>query len=165
LILGVDPGSHHTGFGIIETDGRTHRLVDAGVISPPSRSDLPERLHHVHDALSALLHHHRPTATAVEDVFHAANVRSALVLGHARGVVLLACAQAGVRVLAYPPATIKLSATGTGQATKSQVAFMVARHLGIAERPAGDATDALAAALCAALHESAHPLIAHAGRR
>ena len=151
LILGVDPGSLRTGYGAIDTDGRRHRLVEKGAIAPPRRSSLPERLRHIHASLTALIHRLGPDLLAVEDVFHAANTRTALVLGHVRGVVLLAGAQAGLPVHEFPPATVKQQVTGFGRADKKQVAFMVARIL---EMPgpgeAGDASDALAVALCLA---------------
>jgi crossover junction endodeoxyribonuclease RuvC len=151
IVLGVDPGSVRTGFGAVETDGRRHRLVEAGILSPGPRLSLPEKLRHIHAGVARLIERLRPDALAVEDVFHAANTRTALVLGHVRGVVLLAGAQAGLPVLEYPPATVKLQVTGSGRAEKSQVAFMVTRILDLPqEAPPGDATDALAVALCLA---------------
>lgn len=151
IILGVDPGSRRTGFGVIDTDGRRHRLLDQGVIAPPPRGGLPERLRAIHDGVAALIRTHAPDALAVEDVFHAANTRTALVLGHVRGVVLLAGAEAGIPVHEYPPATVKVQVTGFGRAEKTQVALMVGRLLGLATgASAGDAADALAVALCEA---------------
>ena len=151
LILGVDPGSLRTGYGAVATDGRRHRLVEKGIISPPRRAPLPERLRHIHAGIRAVIDRLRPDVLAVEDVFHAANTRTALVLGHVRGVVLLAGSEAGLAVHEFPPATVKQQVTGFGRAEKSQVAFMVARIL---EMPgpveASDATDALAVAICVA---------------
>ncbi len=151
LILGVDPGSLRTGYGAVATDGRRHRLVEKGTIAPPRRASLPERLRHIHAGIRAVIDRLRPDVLAVEDVFHAANTRTALVLGHVRGVVLLAGSEAGLAVHEFPPATVKQQVTGFGRAEKSQVAFMVARIL---EMPgpveASDATDALAVALCVA---------------
>jgi crossover junction endodeoxyribonuclease RuvC len=101
--------------------------------------------------LSGVIDRLRPDAMAVEDLFHAANVRSALTLGHVRGVILLVGAQAGLPLMEFPPATVKLQVTGSGAADKTQVAYMVTRLLGLdAEARAGDATDALAVALCRA---------------
>ena len=149
IILGVDPGSHRTGYGVIETDGRRHSLVEKGVISPASSLGLAERLDVVHRGVAAVIARIRPDALAVEDLFHAVNTRSALVLGHVRGVVLLAGASAGVPVTAFAPATVKVQVTGFGRADKSQVALMVARLLGLdGDGVAGDAADALAVALC-----------------
>jgi crossover junction endodeoxyribonuclease RuvC len=149
VILGVDPGSLRTGWGVIETDGRRHRLIEKGALAPATRLSLPQRLRSIHDGVAALIARLRPEALAVEDVFHAANTRTALVLGHVRGVVLLAGAEAGLPVHTFAPATIKQQVTGFGRAEKVQVAFMVARLL---ELPGGgepgDAADALAVALC-----------------
>jgi crossover junction endodeoxyribonuclease RuvC len=151
IVLGVDPGSVRTGFGAVETDGRNHRLIERGVLAPGPRLPLPEKLRHIHAGISGLIQRLRPDALAVEDVFHAANTRTALVLGHVRGVVLLAGAEAGIAVHEYPPATVKQQITGFGRAEKAQVAFMVTRLLTLPEGALpGDATDALAVALCLA---------------
>ena len=149
VILGVDPGSLRTGYGVIDTDGRRYHLVESGVIAPRAGRPLPERLRFIHDGIRALIERLRPEAMAVEDVFHAANTRTALVLGHVRGVVLLAGAQSSLSVSTLPPATVKHQVTGSGIAAKTQVAFMVARLLELPGdgRP-GDASDALAVALC-----------------
>ncbi len=149
IVLGVDPGSMRTGYGAVETDGRRHRLVEMGTLVPGPRMSLPEKLRHIHAGVSALIARLYPEALVVEDVFHAANTRTALVLGHVRGVVLLAGAQAGLEVHEYPPATVKQQVTGFGRAEKSQVAFMVTQMLALPQPAApGDATDALAVALC-----------------
>jgi crossover junction endodeoxyribonuclease RuvC len=151
IVLGVDPGSVRTGFGAVETDGRRHRLIDMGALCPGTRLSLPEKLRHIHTGVAGLIERLRPDYLAVEDVFHAANTRTALVLGHVRGVVLLAGSQAGLPVHEYPPATVKQQITGFGRAEKGQVAFMVTRLLALPEDVApGDATDALAVALCLA---------------
>ena len=157
IILGVDPGSLRTGFGAIETDGRRHRLLEMGTIAPSSRLELAARLRAIHAGLTAVILRLRPDVLAVEDLFHAVNARSALVLGHVRGVVLLAGAEAGLPVSAFPPATVKLQVTGFGRAEKSQVAMMVSRILAIEEQAAGDAADALAVALCHAHLNTARP--------
>jgi crossover junction endodeoxyribonuclease RuvC len=149
IVLGVDPGSLRTGYGAVETDGRRHRLIEMGALAPGQRLALSDKLRHIHDGLEALIARLRPDALAVEDVFHAQNARSAIVLGHVRGVVLLAGARAGLAVHEYPPATVKQQITGFGRAEKSQVAFMVTRLLELdAAAEAGDAADALAVALC-----------------
>lgn len=153
IILGADPGSLRTGYGAIESDGRRHQVLALGVIAPPPRASLPEKLRLIHAQLTDLIQQLGAEALAVEGVFHAANARSALVLGHVRGVVLLAGAQAGLLVSEFPPATVKAAITGNGRAEKSQVAFMVTRLLALgAAQEAGDATDALAVALCHAHH-------------
>jgi len=151
LILGVDPGSLRTGYGAIATDGRRHTLVEKGAIVASSRKPLAERLQHIHEGVSHVIERLRPDILAVEDVFHAANTRTALVLGHVRGVVLLAGAEAGLHVHEFPPATVKQQVTGSGRADKRQVAFMVAQMLELrGPTDPGDATDALAVALCLA---------------
>lgn len=148
IILGVDPGSRHTGYGVIDSDGRRHRLLEMGVLDPHPSEDLPRRLRFIHGQLSGLIARLQPDVMAVEDVFHARSTRSALVLGQVRGVVLLAAAQCGLEVRSFPPATVKLQVTGHGQAEKAQVAFMVAHLLALPPQEAGDAADALAVALC-----------------
>lgn len=150
-ILGADPGSLRTGYGAVDSDGRRHRLVEMGVLAPPPRAPLAERLLFLHARMSELLTRLAPERLALEDVFHAANSRSAIVLGQVRGVLLLAGAQAGVPIQVYPPATVKAQVTGFGRADKAQVAFMVTRLLALPREAApGDAADALAVALCAA---------------
>jgi crossover junction endodeoxyribonuclease RuvC len=151
IILGVDPGSQRTGFGVIQSDGRSFRLVEMGTLAPPARYSLSAKLQFIHVGLTALMNRVRPDELAVEDLFHAVNARSALVLGHVRGVILLAGAQAQLPVYAYAPATVKAQVTGFGRAEKAQVALMVSRLLELqADVAAGDATDALAVALCRA---------------
>jgi crossover junction endodeoxyribonuclease RuvC len=149
IVLGVDPGSLRTGYGAIDTDGRRHRLLETGTLVAAARLPLPERLRHIHSGVAQLIDRVRPEVLAVEDVFHAVNTRTALVLGHVRGVVLLAGAERGLAVHEFPPATVKQQITGTGRADKGQVAFMVARMLDLGEAAEpGDAADALAVALC-----------------
>jgi crossover junction endodeoxyribonuclease RuvC len=156
IVLGVDPGSLRTGWGAIDTDGRRHRLLAQGVIAPPRQIPLPLRLHQIHEGVREILSRLRPDVLAVEDAFHSVNTRTALVLGHVRGVVLLAGAEAGLRIEAFPPATVKAQITGFGRAEKRQVAFMVARLLELpGDGEAGDAADALAVALCEACQHRA----------
>jgi crossover junction endodeoxyribonuclease RuvC len=161
IVLGVDPGSLRTGYGAVESDGRCHRLIEQGVLAPGQQQSLPEKLRHIHAGVAALIARLAPDALAVEDVFHAANTRTALVLGHVRGVVLLAGAEAGLPVREYPPATVKQQITGYGRAEKTQVAYMVTRLLElVSEAEAGDATDALAVALCLACTEAGRAVLA-----
>ena len=120
-----------------------------GAITAPARASFPERLHRIHSALVELLGECRPDAVAVESLFHAVNARSALQLGHARGVALLAASQAGLSVCEYPPAEVKRAVVGYGRAEKQQVQTMVTLLLGLAEPPEPfDASDALAVAIC-----------------
>jgi crossover junction endodeoxyribonuclease RuvC len=148
-IFGIDPGSDRTGYGCIETAGGRHHLVICGSLSAPARSTFPEKLRHVHEGLATLLARHRPDCVAVETIFYARNVRSALKLGHARGVALLAAAQAGLPVAEYAPAEIKLAVVGFGRAEKHQVQQMIKLLLGLDAVPSPhDAADALAVAIC-----------------
>ena len=148
-VLGVDPGTAATGFGVVEADGRrAPRLIECGVIRPTPRSPLADRLRQVHQEVTALLDRHGPDVLAVEEAFHGRNARTTLVLGHARGVILLAGAQAGVLVAEYSPAVIKKTITGRGAAMKPQVGVMVARLLRLSAPPApSDAADGVAVAL------------------
>lgn len=162
-ILGLDPGSRNTGYGLIEKTGTDLTYLEAGVLSPPARADFPQRLHDLYVRTCDLMARCRPQMIAVEDIFHAVNARTALKLAHARGVLILAAAQAELPVWAYPPATVKKTVVGDGAADKARVAWMVARLLPAA--PAGmgrDASDALAVALCHAAHLRRSRLVAAA---
>src|SRR5687767_12311444 len=166
IILGVDPGSLRTGYGAIETDGRRHRLVEKGVLLSPARMPLPARLREIHAGMAGLIARLQPGAIAVEDVFHAVNTRTALVLGHVRGVILLAGAEAGLPIHEFPPATVKVQVTGFGRAEKAQVALMVARLLDLpGEGEPGDASDALAVAVCQAHLQGAPAVTLRPARR
>lgn len=148
-ILGIDCGSRRTGFGVIESDGRKHRMVVAGAISLSDKDPLPQRLRKVHSELLDLVSKYPPDAVAVEDVFHGANVRSALKLAHVRGVALLLAAQHGLPLGEYSPLEVKMGVVGYGRADKSQVQMMVKSLLGISESIGSfDASDALAVAIC-----------------
>jgi crossover junction endodeoxyribonuclease RuvC len=148
-VFGIDPGSDRTGYGCVETDGSRHRLIAAGAIKTPALSPFPDKLLRIHARLAALLSECRPDCVAIENLFHAANVRSALKLGHARGVAMLAAVEAGVPVVEYTPAEIKRAVVGYGRAEKHQVQQMVKFMLRLAEPPAPhDAADALAVAIC-----------------
>jgi crossover junction endodeoxyribonuclease RuvC len=156
-IFGIDPGSDCTGYGCVDTDGSRHRIVLSGAIRAPAAASFPEKLLEIHAGLAALLAECRPDCVAIENIFHAVNVRSALKLGHARGVAMLAAVEAGVTVVEYTPAEIKRAVVGYGRAEKHQVQQMVKLILGLAELPVPhDAADALAVAICHA--HSASPL-------
>jgi crossover junction endodeoxyribonuclease RuvC len=150
IVLGLDPGTAVTGYGVVRSDGPA--LIECGVIRTNSRDALANRLRDIYEGVQELIHRHAPAALAVEDVFYAKNVRTTVVLGHARGVILLAGAQSGVAVYEYPPREIKKAVTGVGGATKEQVQFMMMRLLRLktAPRPA-DASDGVAAALTCCL--------------
>ena len=148
-VFGIDPGSERTGYGCVETDGRCHRLVTCGAISATAGDAFPQRLARIHRELSALLRTCRPDSVAIENLFHAVNVNSALKLGHARGVAMLAAVEAGCPVVEYTPAEIKRAVVGYGRAEKHQVQQMIKLLLGLDEPPSPhDAADALAVAIC-----------------
>ena len=148
-VFGVDPGSVHTGYGCIDTSGGRHRILACGALSPPGRATFPEKLRAIRDGLSALIAEHRPETVAIEDLFYARNARSALKLGHVRGVVMLAAAEAGLPVVEYAPAEVKRAVVGYGRAEKQQVQQMVSLLLGLDPPPSRlDVTDALAVAVC-----------------
>jgi crossover junction endodeoxyribonuclease RuvC len=148
-IFGIDPGSERTGYGCVETDGPRHRMIICGAITNSAAASFPEKLLKIHTGLAALIAECRPDAVAIENLFHASNARSALKLGHARGVAMLAAVEAGVPVAEYTPAEIKRAVVGYGRAEKPQVQQMVKLLLGLATLPAPyDASDALAVALC-----------------
>ena len=148
-ILGLDPGSRHTGYGLIDRQGARLIHIASGTISPPSRLPFSERLCVLHNGIAEQIATHRPDHVAVEDLFHALNVRSVLQLAQARGVLLLAAGQAGVPVSSYPPREVKKTVSGSGAAEKSQLAWMVERLLAMSAAPdSPDAADALAVAIC-----------------
>lgn len=157
-ILGIDPGSLRTGYGCVDSDGTRHHLVTCGALIPPAGSALPERLHLIHQGLAEVLRASGPSCVVIENVFHAKNVKSALTLGHARGVAMLAAVAIGVPVVEYSAAEIKLALAGYGRAEKGQIQHMVTLLLGLDEAPTPyDVTDALAVAICHA-QTSASPM-------
>ena len=148
-VFGIDPGSARTGYGCVQSDGGSHRMIACGAITIPAANAFPEKLRIIHVELGVLLARHRPDVVAIENLFHAANARSALKLGHARGVAMLAAVEAGVPIVEYTPAEVKQSVVGYGRAEKGQVQSMIQLLLGLAEPPAPfDASDALAIAVC-----------------
>ncbi len=147
-VLGLDPGSRRTGFGVVEREGNVLRALDHGVFAPPARLDLAHRLHAIAARAGEVMDAQRPDAVVVEEAFYHESVRSTLVLGHVRGALLVAAVERGIPLAEYSPREIKLSVTGTGAASKDQVAFMVRRLVGIRGALPADAADALAAAIC-----------------
>lgn len=147
-VLGLDPGSRRTGFGIVERSGNRLRCLAHGVVTPRPRLDLPHRLHDISARIGEVIERTEPQCAVVEKAFYHESVHSTLVLGHVRGVLLVAAVQRGIEVAEYSPREIKLSVVGHGGATKEQVCHMVRRLLGLAETPSPDAADALAGAIC-----------------
>jgi crossover junction endodeoxyribonuclease RuvC len=151
IVLGVDPGTAATGYGIVERTGNRLRAVDFGCFETTPAHALPARLMEIHRAMAELIEEHRPAYVGVERLFFNRNVQTAFAVGQARGVVLLAAAQAGVPVFEYGPHEVKMAVTGYGRADKGQVQRMVQAVLGmdVLPRP-DDAADALAVAICVA---------------
>src|ERR687898_795874 len=148
-VLGIDPGTAVLGFGVVETGTGPHpRLLECGTLTTPPRDPLPTRLRVIHDGITALLVRHQPDAMAVESAFYGKNVRTTVVLSHARGVILLAAEQRGAPVAEYSPAQVKKTIVGRGAALKPQVGYMVAQLLRLKSPPAPeDAADGVAVAL------------------
>lgn len=154
-VFGIDCGTERTGYGVIESDGRVHRLVSAGCITSSAREPLELRLFHIARELRGLMAEHRPDSAAVEEVFFAVNAKSALKLSHVRGVAMLVVAEAAVQFAEYSPLEVKKSVVGYGRAEKAQVQQMVASLLRLAAPiDSEDACDALAIAICHATHAS-----------
>ena len=148
-ILGIDPGSGSTGYGIIDTDGSQHRAILYGAIKTHPKKPFHKRLLQIHSDLSDLLSREKADIMVIEEVFHATNVRSALQLGHARGIALLVAAQQGLDVCEYSPLEIKSAVVGYGRAEKNQIQGMVRLLLNLPVIPSPDhAADALAVAIC-----------------
>jgi len=148
-IFGIDPGSERTGYGCVETDGSRHAIVVCGAITTPALAPFPDKLLAIHSRLARLIDECRPDAAAIETLFYAVNVRSALKLGHARGVAMLAAVEARLPVFEYTPAEIKRAVVGYGRAEKPQVQHMMKLLLGLRAAPTPhDAADALAVAIC-----------------
>jgi crossover junction endodeoxyribonuclease RuvC len=152
-VCGIDCGSEITGYGVVEWDDRASRpelvWLAAGGITPPKKTPLAQKLALIHAELAVLFERYQPKMVAVEEVFYSVNAKSAIKLGHVRGVALLAAAQAGLPIAEYAPLTIKSTVTGYGLAAKEQVGFMVARLLRLEKPPEpADAADALAIAIC-----------------
>ncbi|MBC7294113.1 MAG: crossover junction endodeoxyribonuclease RuvC [Thermoleophilia bacterium] len=149
VVLGLDPGTASTGYGVVVSQGSRLQALEFGVVETPASLPLAERLAHIHTAVTALLERHKPEAAAVESLFFNVNVRTALAVGQARGVALLACCQSDCPVYEYTPQQVKQAVVGYGRADKQQVMEMVRVLLGLDERPSSDhAADALGVAIC-----------------
>ncbi len=152
IILGIDPGSQKTGFGLISVNGARHRYLSSGVIRLP-KGPLPERLAVIYSSLNTIIDEYRPDLAAVEEVFMAKSAGSALKLGQARGAAVVACVGRDIPVAEYTARQIKKAVVGTGAANKEQIQHMVKTLLNLPAAPQEDAADALAAAIC---HANAH---------
>jgi len=149
LVLGIDPGLATTGYGLVEGDGQRLELVAYGVVRTPAKTPIARRLLQLHDELAEILRQYRPDEAAVEELFFSTNARTAIVVGEARGVVILTLAEAGVPIAEYTPLQVKQAITGYGQADKAQVQQMVSLLLNLRYVPQpDDAADALAISVC-----------------
>ena len=148
-VLGIDPGTAVMGYGIVESaPGQGYRLLECGTLTTGARDPLPARLRVLHDGVAALIARHAPDAVAVESAFYGKNVRTTVVLSHARGVILLAAEMAAVEIAEYSPAVVKKTVVGRGAAMKAQVGYMVAQLLRLKTPPSpSDAADGVAVAL------------------
>jgi crossover junction endodeoxyribonuclease RuvC len=148
-VLGIDPGTHITGYGLVQKDGQRLSAVDFGIIKTDAATPMPERLKTIYDNLYALIQKHQPKELALETAFLGKNIQSALKLGQARGAVMILAMNTGLRFAEYSPREVKQAVTGGGSAAKEQVAFMVKKILNVSELPVFlDASDALALAIC-----------------
>lgn len=149
IVLGVDPGAAVTGYGVVARSGGAVSLLECGVVRTDPAMPLPQRLRHIFEGITEVLDRHKVEQVAVEGVFYAKNARTSIILGHARGAILLAATMKDLPVSEYSPAEIKNAVTGTGRAEKEQVQFMVQRLLRLKEPPRpNDAADGVAVALC-----------------
>jgi crossover junction endodeoxyribonuclease RuvC len=150
IVLGVDPGAATTGYGVVARAGDgAVSLIECGVVRTDAQTPLPDRLRQIYDGLGEVLARHHVDAMAVEGVFYAKNARTSIILGHARGAILLAATLRELPVFEYAPAEVKNAVVGTGRATKDQVQYMVQRALRLRTPPApADAADGVAVALC-----------------
>jgi crossover junction endodeoxyribonuclease RuvC len=149
VVMGIDPGAANLGFGIVRVEGNHMVALDGGVVETSAELPIESRLERIHRSLAELLAWHEPAALAIEDVYFGKNVRSAMVVGQASGIAMLAAAERGVKCFSYTPQAIKLAVCGSGSAGKSQVQRMVGTLLGLPEPPQPDhAADALAVAIC-----------------
>lgn len=146
--MGVDPGTHRTGVGILETDGRTHKVVYCGIIRAASKDVIAKRLLHVFESLQTIIQSYKPDVMALESLFFAKDVQAVERIGEARACAMLAASKQDLEVIEYAPTAVKRSVTGNGRASKEQVQFMVMRLLNLKTAPSLDASDALAIALC-----------------
>ncbi len=148
VVLGVDPGSRVTGYGIVEKENNEITYISSGCIRGPGKIPFYERIHNIFQTMVEIMNHYGPQEMAIEDMFYAKNVQSSVKLGHARGAVLIAAVQCGLRIFEYTPLEIKKAVVGYGRASKDQVCSMVQVILRLKDNLDLDTSDALAAAIC-----------------
>ena len=148
LVLGVDPGSRVTGYGLVRKEGGGLTCMHSGIIAMSGQMPFYERIHRIYHSMIEIMNRHQPEELAIEDVFFAKNVQSSLKIGHARGAVLIAAVDCGLRIFEYSPMEIKKAVAGYGSASKEQVRSMIRWMLKLHNDPPLDASDALATAIC-----------------
>jgi len=148
LVLGVDPGSRVTGYGLVEKRDRRLICLESGTVATSIRLPFYERVHEIFRAMMGIMERCNPAEMSVEDMFFHKNLQSSMKIGHARGAVLIAAVECGIRIFEYSPLEIKKSVVGYGRASKEQVRAMIQIMLNLKKPPALDASDALAAAVC-----------------
>lgn len=148
LVLGVDPGSNVTGYGLVEKSVNQMTCIYAGTVTTSNRFPFYQRIHEIFEAMVGIMSRYRPEEMAIEDIFYDKNIKSTLKIGHARGAILIAAVQCGVKIFEYTPLEIKKAVVGYGRATKEQVRAMTQVILKLTAKPTLDASDALAAAIC-----------------
>lgn len=148
VVLGVDPGSKITGYGLVEKNNGSITCLHSGLITPPGNAPFYNRIHSIFEGIKEVIREYNPIEMAIEDIFYAKNVKSSLKLGHARGAVLIASVQFGLRIFEYTPLEVKKSVVGYGRASKEQVRSMVKVILRLDNIPSLDTSDALAVAIC-----------------
>ena len=163
VVMGIDPGLAHTGFGVVRVAGSNMTAIDGGTIEAPAGEPAEQRLRRIHESVCELIDWHSPESVALESLYFGKNVRSAIAVGQARGVIMLAAASRELGCFDYTPQAVKLSVCGTGSAAKDQVKHMVGVLLGLPVAPPSDhAADALAVAVCHAAHVQGSPAVASA---
>lgn len=164
--MGIDPGLGRTGYGVVDEHGGKLKAIEHGCIETPARHSVVKRLEQVYEEVGRLLKEHRPDEVAVEQLFFSTNVQTAFAVGQARGVILLAASQAGVKLGEYTPLEVKAAVVGYGRAEKGQIQYMVKAILGLTETPRpDDAADALALAICHAHMRRTSQAVGKAGQR
>lgn len=148
IILGVDPGTWHTGIGLIEASGNKYALKHMEVVSPKKSLNLQQRLSVIHRRLVDVIHEYIPDVVALENVFYGKDLKAMVKIGEARACAMLAASEGNLEVFEYPPARVKQAVSGNGRATKEQIQYMVQRLLNLKELPPSDGADALAIAIC-----------------
>ena len=148
-VLGIDPGIRTTGFGIIDSNAKRLSLIACGTINPKISDTLPLRLNHLFEEVDSIINKFSPDIFSIEDMFYSKNVKTAMILGQARGAMIIAAAQANINIFEFAPRKVKMSVCGNGGASKEQVQYMVMKILNLKDIPGSlDVSDAIAVGIC-----------------